>query len=77
MDIQQVIIKTGVYKTSSCKYIGGLIACLYASSGLKHQDIDGVILNSPYLAALEISTVESLLLGVLTNFRLSTEMDDK
>jgi len=41
------------------------------------QDIDAVILNSPYLAALDTSLVESVLLGMLMKFRLSKDMDGK
>ncbi|CAF0770962.1 unnamed protein product [Rotaria sordida] len=55
---------------------GGLITSLYASSGFKCQDIDAVILNSPYLAQLETSLSESVLQSLVMNFGLSADIDD-
>ena len=57
--------------------VGGLIASLYASSGAKRADIDAVILNSPYLTALDTSMVEAVLLRMLMRLRLSKDMDDR
>ncbi|CAF1090567.1 unnamed protein product [Rotaria sp. Silwood1] len=55
---------------------GGLIVSLYASSGSKHQDIDALILNSPYLAPLDTSVSESVLQSMVMNFGFSTDIDD-
>jgi hypothetical protein len=50
---------------------------MYASSGPKHADIDAVILNSPYLAPLDTSFAETILINMLMQFRLSKDVDDK
>ncbi|CAF2463194.1 unnamed protein product [Rotaria sp. Silwood2] len=55
---------------------GGLIVSLYASLGTKYQDIDGLILNSPYLAPLNTTLPESVLQSMVINFRLSKDIDD-
>ncbi|CAF1339481.1 unnamed protein product [Adineta steineri] len=54
---------------------GGLIATLYASSGLRHTDIDAVILNSPYLTAMKTTFVETALLSILMKLRKSQNID--
>lgn len=63
--------------TSFLLYIGGLIACTYASSGLRCQDIDAVILNSPFLAPLETSWSETVLSNMLMRLGLSVDIPDK
>jgi alpha-beta hydrolase superfamily lysophospholipase len=55
---------------------GGLIASLYTASGPRHQDIDALILNSPYLTALDTSFTESMLESVVMKLSLSVDIPD-
>jgi alpha-beta hydrolase superfamily lysophospholipase len=55
--------------------IGGLIATLYAHSGSRYTDLDAIILNSPYLAAVETTPAESALLALLIRTRKSVDHD--
>ena len=50
---------------------------MYASSGARYEDIDAVILNSPFLARLDTSWFESILGDILMKFGLSTNVPDK
>lgn len=59
-----------------CSCLGGLIAAIYGSSGARRNDIEGIILNSPYLAPVNASWIESMLLAVLKRFKLSIEFPD-
>lgn len=45
--------------------------------GPKHAEIDALILNSPYLAPLDTSTVESVLFNMMIKMGFSKDMDDK
>ncbi|CAF2057262.1 unnamed protein product [Rotaria magnacalcarata] len=79
LSIDQIVIEANhrvkkliVYGHST----GGLIACLYGSSGLRHKEIDAIILTSPYLAALETSFTESMLLSVARTLHLTKDIDD-
>ncbi|CAF1032611.1 unnamed protein product [Rotaria sordida] len=54
---------------------GGLIAIRYACSGTKHTDIDGIILNSPYLATIESTLIESILMRILIKFLKFQDVD--
>ena len=58
-------------------HTGGLIACIYASSGARCKDIDAVILNSPFLAPLETSWSETVLSNMLMRLGLSVDIPDK
>jgi alpha-beta hydrolase superfamily lysophospholipase len=61
---------------SSGDFLGGLIATFYSNSGTRRANIDAVILNSPYLASVELSPIESALIQILVRFNLSIYLDD-
>ena len=76
MDIQPVINRMRA-NWKLFLIIGGLVACVYASSGAQRQAIDAVILNSPFLAQLDTSWSDSILGDMLMKFGLSTDVPDK
>lgn len=57
--------------------LGGLVVSRYGSTGPRHDEIDAMILNSPYLAPLNTSIGESVLLGMLMKLGLSKDLEDK
>lgn len=56
--------------------LGGLIATFYGQNGTRRDAIDGLILNSPYLAALKLSKTETTLINMLIRLNLSHEIED-
>lgn len=56
--------------------LGGLIATFYGENGTRRDAIDGLILNSPYLAALKLSITETTLINMLIRLNLSHEIED-
>ena len=49
---------------------------VYAQHGKRRDAIDGLILNSPYLAPLNLSVTESTLVNMLMRLNRSSESDD-
>lgn len=77
LDIPPVINRIISKMTTLLRWIGGLIASVYASSGANHQHVDAIILNSPFLATLDTPWSQTVLGNVLMKFGLSSDVPDK
>ena len=45
--------------------------------GARHADIDALVLNGPYLAPLDMSLAETMLMNMMIKLGFSKDIDDK